>query len=246
MKAGCFMRKRSARLIADFIYSLIGLAILISVSCGGGGGSEGNNTIGTTTSTTTTTSVTPTNTEFQPLDFPFAEVSQVRGIGSFAAPNWNSDQPHSGLDVYTYDDRGYNRVNILSPTQGTVTRIEFQSHPPWHLIAPAIYIQINSEWGLSIVIEPGTNDPLIAEQQRQAVNVQVGQVVSKGSLLGQIVLDPTTDVTGGIHMILQNRNRQVCPYSHSTEAAKRTYEQLMSLPGSQPRNGPICYAEEIL
>lgn len=184
--------------------------------------------------------------EMAPLEFPFADLSKASGIGSFGYPDWNGPgRSHTGLDVYTYDDRDFDRVKVVSPTHGTVYKIEFQSHPPYHLVAPAIFIRINATWDVSIVIEPGTMDPEVAEQQRQAVYVQVGQIVAPGDLLGEIMLDKTSETLGGIHYMLQEGDRLRCAYDYSSDAAKAIYDALISGESSKVYDGEPCWVDEM-
>ncbi len=145
----------------------------------------------------------------------------------------------------TASNLGYDRVRLVSPAQGTVTRIEFQDFDI-HGVMPMIWIRIDQTLTCSISIEPGTTDAAVIAQQRQAVYVEIGQTVAPGDFIAELVLDPTGENGGGIHMDLQiGDGRMICPYNYSSSEAKAIYDSITEYNLGERSSVP-CYVDELM
>jgi len=108
----------SGRQISVIVLCLTSLMILFG--CGGGDGTDASSNGNANHDEATQLA------EMVLLVFPFEDSSKATSLGSFGCPDWNGPgSPHPGLDVNTSGNLGYDRVRLVSPAQGTVSRIEF-------------------------------------------------------------------------------------------------------------------------
>lgn len=188
-------------------------------------------------------STDPVTYDFAPLGFPFAQPGHVTYIAAFGIPNWSGSEPHNGIDLVI--DENLDRTRIISPTVGVVTKIEMSenqfSHPAGQLIL-TITIRVNSEWEVSLVLEPGTSDPETKTAQRNAMLLAERQTVAPG--------DPVADLLVGelghphLHFMVRRGNATVCAYAHSSSQAQGIFEEIVrSHPNSYLPNGRICYVD---
>jgi hypothetical protein len=180
------------------------------------------------------------NLVFQPLEFPFSHAGDIVGISAHGIPNWSGSEPHNGIDMVV--DERLASARIISPTAGEVTAISIRenpfSHPPGQILV-TIAIRINNEWTVSLVLEPGDDDPAIKAAQLAAILVSEGQELAVGA--------PVADLVVGslgyphLHYMVHREGEAVCAYAHSSDAAKATFVGLAGLPDSSLPDGNICY-----
>jgi murein DD-endopeptidase MepM/ murein hydrolase activator NlpD len=179
---------------------------------------------------------------FQPLEFPFADPGVVARLAAYGIPEWSGSEPHNGIDLVVDDSLASARV--VSPTAGVVTRISVSenpySDPPAQLLV-TVEIRVNSEWTVSLVLEPSTADPALRAAQLAAIRVSEGQTVSAGTPIADLLVG-TLGYPHLHYMAAQNRET-TCAYAYSSDAARDVFAGLAALPGSSLPDGNVCYGE---
>ena len=102
-----------------------------------------------------------------------------------------------------------------------------------------VSFDINDAFELLIGFENFNESATAGEQQLNALVVEVGQVVTQGELIGQLLyLSPGTH----IHYSLQKNGQAVCPYLYFNVEAKGIFDNLWLQIGSSsdPCNGTLC------
>lgn len=194
--------------------------------CGGGGGGP----------------TEPSVRTFQPLEFPFANPGDIVRMAAFGIPNWSGSEPHNGIDLVI--DASLASTRIISPTAGEVVSISMSENPysnPVGQLILTVSIRVNSEWQVNLVLEPGTADPALKSAQRAAVLVTQGQTVAAGTPVADLMVG-TLGYPHLHHMVERNR-QTVCAYAHSSEAARRMFQDIARLPNSNVPGGNICYGQ---
>ncbi len=180
------------------------------------------------------------NWDFAPLIFPMANPSHLIGLSAFAIPDWSGTEPHNGIDLIV--DDSLTSTEILSPTHGSVVRIESSenpfSHPPGQLLLK-VTIRVNSAWKVDLVIEPGTIDDVTVSEQISAVSVHQGQTVAPGDRVADLLVGERGYCH--LHYMVQFNDRPVCGYEYSSDTARGTFEDVSSRPASSLPDGNICY-----
>lgn len=181
-----------------------------------------------------------TDFAFQPFEFPFSRAGDIARIAAFGVPNWSGSEPHNGIDLIVAEQ--LTSTPIISPTAGTVSSITANenqfSNPPGQLLV-TIAIRVNSEWTVNLVLEPSTVDAVLRAAQLAAIRVSEGQQIAAGG--------PVADLLVGtlgyphLHYMVQRNGATVCPYAHSSETARTTFQNLAALPDSHLPDGSICY-----
>jgi len=82
-----------------------------------------------------------------------------------------------------------------------------------------VLIFVNYDWTVGLTFEPSTNDPSIKAAQIAALKVQVGQVVSVGQDIGDL-LAGTLGYPHLHYSLWDAAGKPVCPYSHSSAVAQ--------------------------
>lgn len=183
--------------------------------------------------------------DFQPLAFPFLNPNDIVRMAAFGIPGWSGSEPHNGIDLII--DEGMTSARIISPTVGTINRISMSenpfSHPAGQLLLH-IDIYINSDWQVSLVIEPGTTSEATKNAQRAAVLVSEGQSVLAGT--------PIVDLMVGehgyphLHYGVYNNDEAVCAYTYSNASARVTFDNIAATrSGNNLPDGKICFGSSL-
>jgi hypothetical protein len=162
-------------------------------------------------------------------------------MAAFGIPGWSGSEPHNGIDLII-DEALYN-ARIISPTVGTIDRIEMSENPFSHPVGQLLLhidIYINSDWRVSLVIEPGTTDETTKNAQRAAVLVAEDQTIMVGT--------PIVDLLVGehgyphLHYGVYYNGQAVCAYAHSNTSARLIFENIAATrTGNNLPDGNICY-----
>jgi murein DD-endopeptidase MepM/ murein hydrolase activator NlpD len=175
--------------------------------------------------------------ESDPLEFPFAEPSDITRLAAFGVPKWSGDEPHNGIDLILQN--GLVSSSIISPVKGTIMSITVDenpfSHPPGQ---PMIHVLIfvNYERSVGLTFEPSTVDPALREAQINAITVQVGQGVDVGQHIGNLLAGELG--YPHLHYSLWDnafKSEAVCPYQFSSASAKAIFDSIPISDGN-----PIC------
>ena len=197
------------------------------------------NSVGAAVTKTTTVTVNPS---FMPLEFPFADPAVIARMASWGIPNWSGSEPHNGMDFIVRGEVASAR--IVSPTAGVVRSVSSSenpySNPPGQLMV-TISITVNAEWEVYLVLEPSSTDTATKAAQLAAVRVQPGQQVGVGTQVADLLVG--TLGYPSLHYMVIRGNVNVCAYSHSSEAAKRTIETIAHLPNGNVPGGQICVGQ---
>ena len=205
------------------LISLLACAMLCPTgSCGGGGSGE-------------------TEFPFAPLEFPITRPADIARIAAFGIPNWSGTEPHNGTDLII--DDALTSTEIVSPTNGTVREISVSENPfsvPVGQLLLTVEIYVNATWTVNLVIEPSTVDEALKLAQQAALDVAVGQVISTGDRIGDLLVG--TLGYPHLHYMVMMSNVPVCGYLHSSDSAQRVFEDLRdNRTGNNLPDGNICF-----
>ncbi len=161
----------------------------------------------------------------------------------FCQHYWSGTEPHNGIDLVV--KQSLVKTQIVSPVNGKITAIKVAENPystPINQLLMTVEISINLKWSVSLVLEPSTINTDLKNAQREAIKVKVGQDVSTGDVITDLLIGDLG--YPHLHLMLTESGKEVCPYSNSTEAAKRIFETIVStrLNNNMP-DGNICYGE---
>ena len=127
------------------------------------------------------------------LTFPFADPGVVTEIHNFALHPWSDDgETHSGMDIVPlYLDLagtdGMRRVSIVAPADATV--VDYVEDTSGAGLTSYVYIlEINTYWHLFMNFEPQSEDAGTNAEQKASFDVAVGQTVSRGDKIGDLVV----------------------------------------------------------
>jgi len=147
---------------------------------------------------------------------------------------------HIGIDFKLYTDG----VGIIAPCGGVVTEVMKKPNPKNNHSMWSINIKYSTDWNIFIVFEPDTPCPPDVERQQQQIFVSLNQVVTKGQILGKLVVrdpsicDPSvTDWYPHIHWSIYRNNlatTHVCPADYLTAEAKVALNNLYGSFGLLP------------
>jgi len=184
------------------------------------------------------------------LPVPDAEIGSVK-----KGQQYNPSQGHDGLDFGFTDwpatSGQYALHEIVAPLSGVVTEIN------GHIItggpnssnnyAYTVVIQYNEDWSTFVCFEPDTKDQTLVDLQKQKIAVTVGQKISQGDPLGQLVVSlPSSPQVFGPHVHWQlyraDGNGQslgtVCPWTYSTGPAQTALDSLYQSCSISPSCAP--------
>lgn len=182
---------------------------------------------------------------FESLDFPFANPGNIERMAAFGIPNWSGTQPHNGIDLVIYE--WLSGARIISPANGTIDAIEISENPyshPVNQLILTIRIYINSEWTVSLVIEPGTSDDFTKTAQRGAVMVAEGDTVVRGQAIADLLVGEHG--YPHLHYMILRSDQPVCAYTFSSAGARGIFEEIAATrSGNNLPDGNICYGEGI-
>jgi murein DD-endopeptidase MepM/ murein hydrolase activator NlpD len=175
--------------------------------------------------------------EFQPLEFPFEDSSDVERLAAFGTPNWSGTEPHNGIDLIVFQTES--RSKIISPTRGTVQSIRVSENPfsdPVNQLILTVEIFVNDEWTVDLVIEPSTVTEATRTAQIDAIAMQVGSVVDVGQDIGDLLVGELG--YPHLHYMIIRNGQPVCAYAHSSDAARKTFDEIAVRSGTS-----ACYQE---
>jgi hypothetical protein len=182
------------------------------------------------------------NLDFLPLEFPFQNWHQVTRMAAFGIPNWSGSDPHNGIDLITVTP-----AVIVSPTAGTISRIDSRenpySHPAGQLIL-SVDIYINRQRTVSLCFEPGTTNAALKAQQSASIRVKKGDRVQAGTVIGTLLVGEQGYTH--VHYMLEDKTGDcaLCPYLYSSAAARTIFETLKNTrPDNHLPDGRICYGQ---
>lgn len=146
------------------------------------------------------------------FELPVNNIDIVSGIQVFHDPQ-STTQLHTGFDF-----KLLNQTQIFAPISGEVTdKTKFQmSNGLWII---DVFIKFNSKYNTFIAFEPCTYEESIIDQQMTKINVNKGDTVLQGQVLG--TLDPVADSEfPHIHWQVQKDSEPVSPYEYASTNAK--------------------------
>jgi murein DD-endopeptidase MepM/ murein hydrolase activator NlpD len=127
------------------------------------------------------------------LTFPFADPGLVVEIHNFGLHPWSvSGETHGGIDIVPpYLDlmgtSGMRKVPIVAPADGTIVDyVEDTSGAG--LKSYVVLFRINTYWHLLMNFEPQSADAGTNAEQAASFTVTVGQAVSRGEKIGDLVV----------------------------------------------------------
>jgi probable HAF family extracellular repeat protein len=137
---------------------------------------------------------------------------------------------HIGIDFRLETDG----VEIIAPCGGVVTEINKSPNPKNTYAMFSVTIRYNADWNMLIVFEPDTPVQADVDRQESEIDVNLGDIVAQGDVLGRLVVsDPgVPDWYPHTHWtIFRNdvETEHVCPADYLTTEAETA---LMSLYGS--------------
>ena len=141
---------------------------------------------------------------------------------------------HNGIDFIINST-----ANIIASCNMTVNDKVSGYNEDGGFYYAGVSFDINDAFELLIGFENFNESATAGEQQLNALVVEVGQVVTQGELIGQLLyLSPGTH----IHYSLQKNGQAVCPYLYFSVEAKGIFDNLWSQIGSSsdPCNGTLC------
>lgn len=141
---------------------------------------------------------------------------------------------HNGID-FTINST----ANIIASCNMTVNDIVLVYNDIFGYWQAGVSFDINDAFELLIAFENFNVSETAGQQQLDAIIVEIGQVVTQGELIGQLLyLSPATH----IHYSLQKNGQAVCPYLYFSTEAKGIFDSLWSQIGSSsdPCNGTLC------
>ncbi|MBW1713970.1 MAG: hypothetical protein JRJ59_12580 [Deltaproteobacteria bacterium] len=176
------------------------------------------------------------------MEFPFSNPCILDRLAAFGVPNWSGTEPHNGIDLIVQS--GVSSARIISPVEGQVVGVratENSFSDPVGQLLLTIEIQINFQWSLNLVLEPGTVDPALKAQQEAAIVVVAGQEVTTGDYLADLLAGEQGYTH--LHFMLMQGSQAVCAYKYSSVHARYAYENLAQAENSYLPDGLICYGD---
>lgn len=194
------------RTFSVFFLFIIIVALSLGLFGCGGGGSSGTIAV---------------EREFIPFSFPFSTPADVVGLASFGIPNWSGTEPHNGIDLII--DGNLTSAEVVAPSAGTISTIEsrlntYATPPTW---MATIGITINSNWVLSMVLEADSSFEAMGIAQQNAIAVTVGQDVSRGDKLADLLVGEQG--YHHLHYMALLNGTAVCAYKYSNQEAKSLF-----------------------
>ncbi|HUT79627.1 MAG TPA: M23 family metallopeptidase [Candidatus Bathyarchaeia archaeon] len=151
------------------------------------------------------------------FDFPVENIDVIHILGGYGNTSWGSF--HYGIDF------GCNAsVNILAACDLRVTAIQtwmYTTDPDrWQT---SVLLEINQAYGLNIAFESWALNETYANLQRDAIVVELDQIVLRGQVLGQLLYHGE-----GTHIdfMLIKQGSPVCPYPYFSDSAKNLFDSL--------------------
>jgi len=180
---------------------------------------------------------------FELLEFPFKTPADINRMAAFGIPNWSGTEPHNGIDLIIDDNLSSSR--IVSPTHGIIKSINISENPfsdPVNQLLLTIEIYINSIYSVSLVIEPGTNDEQIIDNQINAVHVTIDQEVKPGDDIADLLVGDLG--YPHLHYMVIKNEEAICAYQYSSLTAKQIFEDIADtrINNNLP-DGNICYGQ---
>jgi hypothetical protein len=180
---------------------------------------------------------------FELLEFPFKTPADINGMAAFGIPNWSGTEPHNGIDLIIDDNLSSSR--IVSPTHGIIKSINISENPfsnPVNQLLLTIEIYINSTYSVCLVIEPGTNDEQIIDNQINAVHVTIDQEVKPGDDIADLLVGDLG--YPHLHYMVMKNEEAICAYQYSSLTAKQIFEDIADtrINNNLP-DGNICYGQ---
>ena len=163
------------------------------------------------------------------LEFPILESENIVSISAYRTPDWGEPGVfHNGMDLVISDN-----VTIVSPANGTVTRVSENVNPYAGNVLFDVTIRINPDWAIHLVLEPGFLDATNNSLQSDNIQVSVNDVLEIGDVVGTLLYSESYP---HLHYMLMHQGSDVCAYNYSSQAAQDTFEEIALRSSSV-----ICY-----
>ncbi len=149
------------------------------------------------------------------IDFPVENTDTIDIIWGYG------DQ---GGDFHNGIDFGCNSsVSILAWCDMTVVDVTTFLNDRNGLWQTNVFLEFNKRFTFDCAFEPGSQNETYANLQRDAINVEVGQTIQRGEVLGELLIH-----RGGthIHFGMHDQGESVCAYHYFSETAKAIFNPL--------------------
>ncbi len=166
------------------------------------------------------------------LMFPVENIETLEMLYAFNMTD--PETGHNGIDFIINST-----VNILASCNMTVNDKGLTYNEDYGFWAAGVSFDINDAFELLIGFENFNTSETAGQLQLDALDIEIGQVVTQGELIGQLLyLSPGTH----IHYSLQKNGVAVCPYLFFSPEAKAIFDVLWDDIGSgvDPCNGTLC------
>ncbi|MHA1555981.1 MAG: M23 family metallopeptidase [Candidatus Heimdallarchaeota archaeon] len=149
------------------------------------------------------------------IDFPVENTDVIHIIWGYG------DQ---GGDFHNGIDYGCNTsVNIIAWCDMTVEDITtFYNDAGGHW-QTNVQLEFNKRFSFVCAFEPWALNETFANYQRDAINVEIGQTIQRGEILGELLYQGSGT---HIHFGMYDQNEDVCAYHYYTETAKSIFDPL--------------------
>ncbi|NHJ38408.1 MAG: M23 family metallopeptidase [Asgard group archaeon] len=156
------------------------------------------------------------------LDFPVENSAVIHIIGGYGYVPWGGF--HNGIDF------GCNTsVNILASCDVRVIGIRtwLYAYDPdrWQT---SVQFTINWAYYLEIAFESWAYNETYANIQREAIDLEIGQIVTRGNILGQLLYHGEGT---HIHFMIKYNGNDACPYNYFSNEAKILFDSLFAICG---------------
>jgi hypothetical protein len=128
------------------------------------------------------------------LDFPVQNVADLEKFYCFGIQPWDTvgnNEIHGGIDLAAIYDPSSTlivRVPIIAPAAARVERI-VESVSGDGGVTLVVVLKMNDFWFIVCNFEPQTTDAAVLEEQRRSIFVTEGQELSRGQLIGELVVN---------------------------------------------------------
>jgi murein DD-endopeptidase MepM/ murein hydrolase activator NlpD len=147
------------------------------------------------------------------MEFPILEPERVERIAAYRTPDWGEPGVfHNGIDLVISEN-----VTIISPANGTVTRVTENVNPYAGNILFDVMVRINPAWEIHLVLEPGFLDATNNSLQSDNVLVSVNDVLQTGDVVANLL---NSGNYPHLHYMLMHRDADVCAYNYSSQSAQ--------------------------
>lgn len=133
-------------------------------------------------------------------------------------------QNHIGIDF------GVNATtNIITCCDLRVTFIDTRLNEYNGLWQTNIGLKYSWKYSVEYIFESFAQNETFGNLQREAISVKVGQVLTKGALIGQLLYHSQDSL---LHISVIENNEYMCPYLYFDSTSKATFDVIFSQVGS--------------